>query len=511
MKTMGKQFSCFCEMISQRFAGIILLCLAVISFFCYSHIVMDNTEASVFHLNNYVFWIIIIFVIVLLKMFIKVIDGIKTNKLFIILTIIYLIAGFWLIFNTPAKVKGDAAMLVKYVNKFLEGDFSSGFAEGYYLRYCPYQLGMITYEYFLVHIWNNVRFFFILNLFMVIGINFVQWKITEKLFTKENGISNPEKVTKIEILISFLFLPQFFFILFAYGQIPGLFMLEIALYNLIRYREDYKIKNAIACGLFGGVAVLFKNNYLLGCITILIILLLDVIRKTNLKKIVLLIVMAVMMIGMQKGMYQIYRNISGVNFGNGVSMSSVFASGIIATSSDNTRADGWYNGYNLEVYDQAGYDDELASEIGWAKVSERVDVFVNDPVYAAYFFRNKIISTWCEPTFQSLWSGPAVETGFEIDNRILHSLYTDGHVNMAFEKIMNAVIFIIYLLAGAYVFMKKKLGVKLELVDIFPYVYFLGGFLYHLIAETKSQYVYMYVFCMLPYVAYMISKTKKLN
>ena len=38
-------------------------------------------------------------------------------------------------------------------------------------------------------------------------------------------------------------------------------------------------------------------------------------------------------------------------------------------------------------------------------------------------------------------------------------------------------------------------------MQLYPVIFFLGGFFFHLIWETKSQYVYIYIFLLMPIAA----------
>lgn len=64
------------------------------------------------------------------------------------------------------------------------------------------------------------------------------------------------------------------------------------------------------------------------------------------------------------------------------------------------------------------------------------------------------------------------------------------------------------LVVGIGKFIKKERQLPLEIL-IFP-LYLLGGIFFHLLWETKSQYVYSYVFMMLPISAYGLSHIREL-
>ena len=96
----------------------------------------------------------------------------------------------------------------------------------------PHQLGLVSFERLILTLFGeaNVKVFFILNLLMAIADNFFLWKITQRLFKKES-------ISKLVILLSFVFFSHLFNILFVYGLTYGLFFAIIGLYFLQIYFE----------------------------------------------------------------------------------------------------------------------------------------------------------------------------------------------------------------------------------------------------------------------------------
>ena len=48
---------------------------------------------------------------------------------------------------------------------------------------------------------------------------------------------------------------------------------------------------------------------------------------------------------------------------------------------------------------------------------------------------------------------------------------------------------------------------RLNSVMLYFVLYYLGGFSFHMISETKSQYVYVYVLCLIPAAAAVLSRS----
>mgnify|MGYP000698315223 CR=1 FL=1 len=150
-----------------------------------------------------------------------------------------------------------------------------------------HQLSFVTYEYLIGFISTDVRFLYAVNLLQIIGINFVIWKLTDRCFGQNH------KTNLYVILFSFLFLPQFFFLAFAYGIIPGLFFILLAFLFLDKSLESGNWKHMILCVIFVMLAVILKGNNIIGSITIAILCFLRILKEKKWRLILLAVLVMV--------------------------------------------------------------------------------------------------------------------------------------------------------------------------------------------------------------------------
>ena len=118
-------------------------------------------------------------------------------------------------------------------------------------------------------------------------------------------------------------------------------------------------------------------------------------------------------------------------------------------------------------------------------------------MFAVKFFYKKILSTWLEPTFQSIWTGPLTERGYKQNSRILRSIYEENsgyYFLNSFGKVFTVSIYLLTLIAVINYIFNKKFSV----VELITIIFFLGGFFFHVLWETKSQYVFIYVLLLIP-------------
>ena len=107
---------------------------------------------------------------------------------------------------------------------------------------------------------------------------------------------------------------------------------------------------------------------------------------------------------------------------------------------------------------------------------------------------------WCDPLFQSIWIGPIENTKDDVHSTFFLSLYERGIVNRSINRYMKCFVIIIFLSACYFRYKYRQNNSDLL------YLYFWGGFVFHIFWEGKSQYIYPYVFVLLPGCAYVLSK-----
>ena len=195
-------------------------------FFSHTYIPLEIAEGVQF-VNNpwYTYPLLIGFLATLLgsKFFLR---KIPSKVLFSFFVLFYLLAGIYLIVNNNGALRADAKHVYNAALAFNRGDYSSLTTLGAYMYRNPHQLGLMTLERFYTSLFPNSQFIFVMNLLFVLSSNWLLYRITAIL-------NKSEIVINYTIFLSFLFLPQLFFILFAYGTIPGLFFCLLSFYGFL--------------------------------------------------------------------------------------------------------------------------------------------------------------------------------------------------------------------------------------------------------------------------------------
>lgn len=488
MRLRSKLFR-FSSLTLSVLAALVLLILSLCSLFLRASVAMDASEAVSFQLNGPALWLLAGGVLLALFCVQPLLERVESRKLFWTLAAAYTVLAAYLILHVDPVIRADAELVLSAARNFEDGVYSA-FAKGGYMDFYPHQLGLMTFERFFAPLSDSPAPFFWLNFLLVLTINFTQWKLSELLFPSP-------LIDKYTILLSFLFLPQLFFILFVYGTIPGLCLLLLAVYCAVRYMRLGKLRWLVLSALCAAGACLTRSNCLIGVIALVIVCLLYFFKTGRRRAVALAVAAALLVLVSGRGLEAYYREETGMEFGPGIPKTAYITMG----TQESARAYGWFNSYTKDVYRGNGFDSAAAREQAQQDLAERMAYFGGHLDYAAGFYAGKILSTWCEPTFQSVWTGPLADCGQQTHSPLLRDLYAGGDAYSRLEIFLNALSFLIY--AAALVCLVRQFIRREPLTPelCFPYLYFLGGFLFHILWETKSQYTYPYVYVLIPMAA----------
>lgn len=468
---------------------LMMLIIALMTFLFQARVSMkaSSMETVTFHRNNIVVYIGLLLLLLLLVTTRKKIEKINELKLYGALAIVYFLLGIFFICGLGSDLRADARLINEAANLFSKGNYEMLEKGGYISRY-PHQLGMVTYERVLNVFSSNIKIIFFMNLFFVLLNNWTLWKISRLLFCDSTLTHN------LTIIFSFLFMPQFFFIAFAYGTIPGLTMLLLAFYFLLLFLEKRKNVYLLFITVCASFSCMFKSNYLIGVITILLVFMLDGLKKKRIIFFVYAIVLFLLVNFSGKALNTWYENQSGESLTYSEPKILWVAMGL---RDENNKLGGWYDGFNVNTFRETNYNKEESKRIAKDSIQESLKRYIDSPKYAFSFFGEKVASTWCDPLFQSIWSGPLKDCKQSLDNEKMNKLYEESNIHKAIRDICEVFLIFTYILVT--IFLIYRLKYKEYDICLFGIIFFLGGVIFHVLWETKSQYVYPYVFILIPY------------
>lgn len=475
----------FCQNVIGLFMLVIAGFVTVLNLFYTSSVTYVWTEDVSLSRTSWVPILLAVVLFVVLLFLQRWLVKWQEKYLFCFFAVCYLVVGVYWVFNACTVLRLDADSVHSAAMELLEGDFSF-LMPGMYIWQNEHQLGIVTYEYLLGLISSSVRLQYFVNLLEIIGINFLSWRLADLCFAQNH------RVNLLTILFSFLFLPQFFFLAFAYGIVPGLFCLMCSFYFQQRYFKDEKWRWFFLCLLMLVLAVAVKGNNIIGAIAIAILFVMRVLKNRMIKHLLPAVLALVCAGSIGTGLVAFYAWDSGIELCGGKPSILYIAMGTEPGNQQN--APGWYNGYNDWAFEEAGFDPEKAAEIAKNTLKDTIFTYQGHPDWMLSFFVRKLQSIWCDPMYESLWSGPLPDAGQESGTEFLNAMYSGKAAEPYIAVFMKGFLILMFVLA-----VLSALGRKNQKYDCdYSYLYFVGGFLLHILWEAKSQYVYPYVFVLLP-------------
>ena len=496
MKNALSKISVFSKKIIYLIAliGTVMIALFSTLYYLHMHLVSDEREIVV---NSPIIILFVVAELLVLCVLRKILNNCKENSIFLFFIVIYVLLGLFLIFNVDGLLRGDQQIIYEHARILNSGSYEV-LENGRYLTLNPVQLGYATYVRLLIKIVDSTKILFVANLIWTAIIYFIIWKISCLVI-------DSSLCRKYIILLEFSFLPTFFIILYAYGQVPGYSLILLATYFFIRYLKTHNIINMIPFFVFFILACILKNNFMIAGIVFSLVLLFDVLSNyIDWKALLWIPVILVSMVYPARAIADSYRIASGIDFGEGEPISSYFAMGL--HWDEYAVTGGGYDGYTFDNYYDSGFDSELADQKAKENLKESINYFVSNPSYAIQFFKYKFIATWCEPLFGTVEIGPLECFGQYTHNIFVQSIYTDGYLYLIAEKFMNAYNIIIFSFCAIFCFRMIFKRKRINGYEVMPALYFIGGMIFHLISETQARYMPIYVVPLIIYVAVVLVK-----
>jgi 4-amino-4-deoxy-L-arabinose transferase-like glycosyltransferase len=464
----------------------------------FTNLYNESCESIRYKFDNVLINILLTILFLFILYFVyKVLKKIKTKHLLsIILTFTLIIGVSWvLISKSPVKV--DQKMVSIIATEFLQNDFSS-FNKAGYMSYHPLQIGIVFFVEFIYRIFGqaNPIYFQLLNVLFTACCIYLLYKICNKLF-------KDEMVNKILLILTTGFLHLTLLNVYVYGNLVGLCLSLIAVYFTLKYIEKRKLWYFIIISISISIAIVLKSNYQIYLIGIIITLIMDFISKKDKKVIfgIISIILLVFISGQIVVKLMEYRMNKKVE--SGIPMVSYIYMGL---KNPIDRSAGWYNGdYDVDVernLEANNFNTEETSKNAKIKIKLRVKEMVLNPGNTVLFFGDKIASTWIEPAFQMLYINKPSEEydsvkNYVDNNKFLISVY-DGKISKMLLYYFDVLQITVFLTTSFYIAKNiKSMNYKNSILILM----FLGGFVFHVIWETKSSYVIIYYFLLLPYCA----------
>ena len=291
-----------------------------------------------------------------------------------------------------------------------------------------------------------------------------------------------------------LSLPAWLYATFVYNVNLMILLCAGGAFCFARYAHTGKIGFGAGYAVCIGLAMAAKPNAAVAAIALLICALLHGLQNRDWKIVLLAVGSLLLGRGVLSLIISWYAARGNVEFRYDITMTARLAMGM----QDSLIAPGWYNGYTeMSCPPEMTLDREKAQAM--ADIASRLAWMRENPALTAKFYREKLLTMWLDPAYESMWMG-AVSHKTGAMNGLANMVYRDDTpVHRAMMAYMNAAQNVVFGLAalGGVRLMKRKDDMAAAALP----VTILGGVLYHLLFEAKAQYAYPYMVYMLPLAA----------
>lgn len=323
-----------------------------------------------------------------------------------------------------------------------------------------------------------------------------------KLILKGTDEKLSNKASFFTGLFAFTCIPMYMYVLFVYGDLPYTALTMLAFWLLLSCLEKRSFTKALLFGLVCAVEYMCKSNSLIVFISFAIVLLISLLAKEKrLSSLMLLVSMLLLVILIPKVNDKIYDPVMP----HTDSMPSI-AWVVMGMNDDYERA-GWCNFYNQIVFAENGYEAEPTKAQCKDEIKAILGVWAHRPLYTLDFLNRKINLQWNTPMYQ----GVVMNNHFDRDSQkgIAYAVFNEEKTQRGLEGFMKGfqlmmygslfAVFLISIRKKAFAFGEKLSGYGL-LIAVF------GGFLFSVIWEAKTRYIFPYLIMSIPYMGMAVAK-----
>lgn len=408
----------------------------------------------------------------------------KIEKSFLsVVMLITVIFGIWWVSAVHAQPCTDQEWVIEGTHSLMEGNYET-LKPDQYIGMHPYQLNLAVVFRFLFTLCRAKDYHVIqyCNVVCVPIIIFAGCKIVENLTEESRGVI-------FYCLLALFCLPLIFYTPFVYGEIFSVMAGVVFVWSLIEVLKNGRKLFLFPITLSSVFGVLTRGNFWIVIIAGGIMLVLYGIRRKDRMLLILLILTIIAPLGTQKGIEKVYERRSGIKLDAGIPLVSTIAMGI---HDEGTQPAGWFNMHNYYAYTLNDYNTEKAAEFSKTYMRARVEAFRDGSADWKEYFKEKLLTQWEEPTWQSLLANHdfAEEPG-----PFVESVYY-GEIKHILLSFLNEYQWLLYI--GTCLFFWYCLKKKKPFYMLLPEIILIGGVLFSLLWEAKTRYSFPYMIYMLP-------------
>lgn len=399
-----------------------------------------------------------------------------------------LFASLWWIGSAERVPGSDQLYVCNDASAFMQ-DIYLSLEPGYYCDKYPQQLGLIALLEVLFSIVGPYNFFAVevVCAFMAPCIAFFGYRIVRE-------VTESLTASVLYCVMMTCCLPLVFYTSWVYGEIPGVFFSFLAVMLAFRYANRKHWLYLVGTVAAFSLAVLVRKNSIILAVAFGLAAFLYALRKKDRKLLVTALCAVLVPCVAFWGIQEMYEIRSGVEKSSGIPSTAGISLGL----QEKDGRYGWDWGYEGEVYADCGNDKEKADAVYRQDISERLKVFADQPAYAVHFFKEKQLSQWNAPLYQSYYfsqnyspeNPPAQDS---LTNRLSTEYF--GLLLFVCDRLQ----FVLYV--GMLLYFLLAVRKDSDMLQHVLAVMVIGGFFFSMIWEAKARYIMPYYMGMFPVAA----------
>ena len=403
---------------------------------------------------------------------------------------LWLAAAILWIWVIGMRQRADAQIVLADAYRFAHGNYDALGSD--YLQSCTYQLGLCFPLHMLARLFSGAT---------MEKLNVLAQCVNAALGVAGAGVLAAlaqelldRRAASATLLLYIASLPTLLFAQFVYNINLMILLGAGAMLCFARYARTGRVGFGLAYAALAGLATVAKPNAEIVLLALLICALLHGWANRDVKIVLFAALSFVIGEGLSKAIMWGYAIIGGISFRENVGMLTRLAMGM----QESPVAAGWYNGY-VEGFFSPDVSVQQEKAQALAAIGARLGWMRENPAAAMAFYREKLLTQWLDPAYDSLWMGELREkygSYAELFDALFHSGSGTRTLMDGYMDAMQTAVYALSAVGGARLLKKKGDMAALALP-----VTILGGALYHLLFEAKAQYAYPYMVYMLPLAA----------
>ena len=392
----------------------------------------------------------------------------------------------WWVCAVERTPEADQLYLSAAASYFIDGEYFFLNPPGAYLAVYPYQKALTFLLELLYRIFGTFNYFAVQKflIFFPCGIIVAGYLVLREI------TDSMASAVSYSLLMMACF-PLFFYTPWIYGDVPGIFFMLLTTWSLLRCVKTGHYRWIVCVVSFSTLGLMVRKNCSIYIAALCIVAVVCFICKKE-KKILIAALLSILIPWLvYAGIYKMYEVRSGFEQSKGLPTITWFDMGM----HDHDGNYGWEDTSAFNMYVENGFDEKKTEEAAREHIREHLKNFSKNPSYTATFFREKILSQWDVPTYQSLF----FTANYRPDNRPKEgSLALKVSTEYYFKVLEICDVLQVIIFCGMLLYFLAAVRGDGNLVQHIPAINAIGVFLFSIIWEAKSRYIFPCYVTMFP-------------